>query len=223
MDKKQAKTKLINQYSKLCKEAKEKGVSNGVVQNIFLNRFKINDVEKEVDIKPKWMRKFFFKNDSRRYVFVVILVIGIISSISVYNKDSITAFVDIQSWQCIVDNNALVSELTRPLVSCDFCSFLDSVPTEFLVSAEDFRGKYAYTSVPVLIKNATGNWTAMSNFSFQFFKILYTETEGALASVDEECQFFRYNTDFDNLTQVFNMSDARANLTEGEKTWYIGW
>lgn len=79
------------------------------------------------------------------------------------------------------------------------------------------------TAVPVLIKDATQNWTAMRNFSFDFFKNLYTTTKDALTVIEEECQFFPYKTEFDTLADVFNMSAKRANFTPGEKPWYVGW
>ncbi|XP_060572189.1 uncharacterized protein LOC132730319 [Ruditapes philippinarum] len=138
-------------------------------------------------------------------------------------QESVQEMFQIDSWRCMVENNAVVSEMTRPLVPCTFCSTLNSISVEYAISLNDFRTKYAYSSVPVLIKNATHNWSAMDIFSYQYLKDLYTDTEGALKSVDEECQFFHYNTDFENLTEVFNMSDARANFAEGEKPWYIGW
>lgn len=221
------KQMLIKQYSKLYKEAKGKGVPNGVIRNILTDSFKIETKceQKNRDDENNRNRKYFYiESYQRKYMFGMIFVIGIVNAaLFYYYMDSVTELVEIDSWRCIMDNNAFVSELTRPLAKCNFCNFLGSVPVEYLISADDFRLKFAYSSVPVLIKNATKKWSAMTNFSFQYFKTLYTETDGALASVDEECQFFRYNTDFDNLTEVFNMSYERANFTDGEKSWYIGW
>lgn len=223
---------LIKQYSKLYKDAKGKGVPNGVIRNILTNNFKNENSDRETkcelkirdDENNRKQKYFCSESYQRKYMFGMLFIFGIVNAaLLYYYMDSVTELVEIESWRCIMDNNAFVSELTRPLAKCNFCNFLGSVPTEYLISADDFRRKFAYSSVPVLIKNATKKWSAMKTFSFQYFKTLYTDTDGALASVDEECQFFRYNTDFDNLTEVFNMSLERANFTDGEKSWYIGW
>lgn len=125
--------------------------------------------------------------------------------------------------RCLFENGGFTMEVARPLTNCDCCRNLQQFPIERNISHEDFVKKYAYSAVPVLIKDATTNWTAMTNFSFDFFKNLYTKTKGALSSIEEECQFFPYKTEFETLEEVFNMSAKRANFTSGEKPWYIGW
>lgn len=41
------------------------------------------------------------------------------------------------------------------------------------MTKENFMQNYAYTGVPVLIKNGTGNWTALRIFGYKYFKTLY--------------------------------------------------
>lgn len=240
MDKTKAKNKLIKHYCNLCKNAKENGISIVAIRKVILNSSKKSDfiknsekkgniwnfekeskqtINKKINRKRKCSSKGLFWN---KYIFAVVFVIGLISASAVF-QDSIQEMFEIDTWRCIVENNAVISEMTRPIIACNFCSTLKSVSIEYAISLQNFSTKYAYTSVPVLIKNATYNWSAMEIFSYQYLKNLYTDIEGALSSVDEECQFFHYNTDFENLTEVFSMSDARANFTEGEKPWYIGW
>ena len=125
--------------------------------------------------------------------------------------------------RCVMDNNGFMIEVARPKTNCKMCQGLASVPIETEMTAETFAEKYAYTSVPVLIKDATHNWTAMRNFSYSFFQKLYKETDGALDKIEEDCQFFPYKTEFHTLADAFNMSDERADFKEGERPWYIGW
>ncbi|XP_045211643.2 uncharacterized protein LOC123563114 isoform X2 [Mercenaria mercenaria] len=201
-----AKVELVNKYRTLAKAARGKGVSLTDIRNVLIKPTR----------KKRWL--------SKRGAFSLVFIIGIISSVAAYYfKDAINETFEIESIRCLIENNELTIEMARPLIKCDICRNLDSVPVEYGISAQEFKQKYAYSTVPVLIKEATSNWSAMSKFSYKFFKDLYTEKEGALDSVDEQCQFFPYKTDFSTLNDVFNMSDARANFSEGEAPWYIGW
>ena len=97
------------------------------------------------------------------------------------------------------------------------------MPEEHNISAERFYELYSFTGRPVLVKGALRNWTAVDTFSFHYFQEIYFNTSGALETIDEECQFFPYQTDFFTLEDALSMSDARAAFEEGEPNWYIGW
>lgn len=209
MDKVKAKVDLVDKYRTLAKKAKEKGVKFTDVKHILLPTFQV-DYKKRRRIKV--------------CLFVTVFLVGVLSSVAAYFfKDALEDALDIGSFPCLIENNELTIEMARPLSTCDLCKNLDSVPVEHGISAKEFKRKFAYSSIPVLIKDATGDWLAMSTFSYDFLKKLYTEKEGAFNSVDQQCQFFPYKTDFSTLRDAFNMSDARANFSEGEAPWYIGW
>ncbi|ESP03764.1 hypothetical protein LOTGIDRAFT_109925 [Lottia gigantea] len=125
--------------------------------------------------------------------------------------------------RCIIDINPVITEMVRPLANCEPCRGLHSVPVERNISVEEFMKKYAFTGVPVLVKDATTNWTAMNEFSYHFFKDLYDSLEGSFQVNDEECQFFPYKTEFESLEEAFSMPEDRVNFKEGEKPWYFGW
>lgn len=82
---------------------------------------------------------------------------------------------------------------------------------------------YAYSSAPIILKNAVSHWPATSQLNYTFLKDLYLRTPGALESVQEDCQFLHFKSNFMNLNQVFEMSDDRAHMKPGEQPWYIGW
>lgn len=79
-----------------------------------------------------------------------------------------------------------------------------------------FFNRFAYTGRPVVIIDGATNWTAMEMFSFEFFKKLYQKQR-------VNCQFFPYQTEFNNLQELFNMSAERSLLKIGTEPWYVGW
>ena len=64
-----------------------------------------------------------------------------------------------------------------------------------------FVEKYAYSGKPLLVKNATNNWEAMTSFNFEFFRDLYEDLQSPVLDNEEEgCQFFAWNfKEFKNL------------------------
>lgn len=140
---------------------------------------------------------------------------------------------------CLVENNFVIGEISRPLFDCDVCRDLREAPIAIGISKAEFRDKYAYSSVPVLIKEATRDWTALDTFSFQYFKKIYRDADERRAeerkegnqqtadteegSADNECQFFGYKTEFTGLKEALNMAKERSEYLPGEEPWYFGW
>ncbi len=123
---------------------------------------------------------------------------------------------------CLVKNGALVSEIARPLKDCSTCQGLTQVPVVESISEEYFLDQYAFSAIPLLVKGAAKNWSALNTYNFKYFKRLYTNKED-LDMVAEKCQFFSYNTEFNTLEEALNMTDERANLMADEQSWYFGW
>jgi len=119
--------------------------------------------------------------------------------------------------RCIVGTNSLTQELSRPTFQCDMCKDIDQVPTidGNLLTKDLFLSKYAYTGVPLLVKNGA--------ISFDYLKDLYQLTDGALEAVAENCQFFPYKTSFLSLEEVFEMPKEQSKLEPGQPEWYVGW
>lgn len=154
----------------------------------------------------------------------VVLVILLAIVISIYNGVSIFEVIiaHLLGTRCILPNNYFVWEATRPISDCQFCLNVSRPIILANVSREEFA-PYAYTSKPVIIKNAVKHWRASSQFNFNFLKELYDNTEGAYQSVEEDCQFLHFHSDFTTLRDVFSMTEARAKFLPGEKPWYVGW
>lgn len=122
--------------------------------------------------------------------------------------------------RCLVGNNALLQEVARPIVDCSMCENLTSVSMETNISKQTFLRDYAYSSRPVVVRDATVGWAAMHTFNYTFFRQLYLTTPGALRSVEEECQFLPFNVDTSSLADVFRRFDEENYPKEGN---YFGW
>lgn len=207
--------KLYDKFKSLRQDAAKHGINT----DIFGAISKGLEVEIVTHSTTKWDKKWIV-GLSAVVVLALSVVMGVLAR--VYEMDQEINHVLYES-RCLVENNGFLIEVARPPVSCSMCKDLKSVPIEYNISTEEFVAKYAYSSIPVLIKDATSSWSAMTKFNFHYFKNLYTKVKGAFEVIEEECQFFPYSTEFQTLKDVFNMSDARANFTPGEKPWYIGW
>ena len=146
---------------------------------------------------------------------------------------------------CVVSTSQHWQMLAHPVHNCDsICRGMQGIPRPENLTPEEFLSQYAYSGRPVLIRDATSQWTALNSFSFQYFKRLFQphaerwlewdtapskeeaqrlvpNTEDA-ADLDA-CQFFPYRTTFQNLAEFFNISEARSELDPSEESYYVGW
>lgn len=127
-----------------------------------------------------------------------------------------------QGVRCVIPNNYFIWEATRPISDCQFCLNVTEAIVLKNVTREQFA-PYAYSSQPIVIKEAFLHWPAMKYFDFKFFKELYESVEDSYRSVDEECQFLHFQSNFISLRDVFAMSEERIQRKAGEKSWYVGW
>ncbi|XP_012261608.2 uncharacterized protein LOC105689271 [Athalia rosae] len=118
--------------------------------------------------------------------------------------------------KCLVDIPSAVHQIFRPPEDCSMCLDIQQVDKVSKIDPAHFEVRYAYSGRPVVITDATTNWTAPKVFSYSFFKSLYDGQKG-------NCQFFPYKTGFKNLQEVFNMSTSRALQQSGTAPWYVGW
>lgn len=124
--------------------------------------------------------------------------------------------------RCILRNNYIVWEATRPLSNCEFCHDIVAPIVLKNITKDEFS-LYAYTSKPVVIKEASLNWPARQLFDLNFFKNLYLSINDSYRSVDDECQFLHFKSNFISIKDVFNMTQSRIKNAQGETSWYVGW
>ena len=154
--------------------------------------------------------------------------------------------------ECVVTNPVPLRAMTLPPANCfSLCQGLEQLPVVENLTSDEFLTQYAYTGRPVLVRAATVNWTAKDHFSFDFFKRVFEphaerlerwrnsgnldwdseskqdDTDPPISDEDskdlDHCQFFPYKTEFENLWQFLNMSEARSRLDPSEKSYYVGW
>ncbi|XP_066603810.1 uncharacterized protein [Prorops nasuta] len=124
--------------------------------------------------------------------------------------------------KCFVPNNYFVWEFTRPVSNCDYCRTVESALILSNLTKDTFK-PYAYSSKPIIIKNAANHWEASKIFNLKYFHNLYENINGAYESIEEECQFLHFKSNFTSLKDVFAMTDDRANNKDGKHPWYVGW
>ncbi|XP_064122537.1 uncharacterized protein LOC135226756 [Macrobrachium nipponense] len=158
---------------------------------------------------------------------VVAVILGLILQYELHTQHGFTRVwlrwenIDLHVEQCTIDMPPAVQDLFRPPVDCGMCRDVTHVEKIHSVSPAFFEERYAYSGRPVVVTDGQQNWSARNTFSFAFFKSIYSEDSPVLENFERTCQFFPYQTEFRNLRQVFNMSEARANM-HGDP-WYIGW
>ena len=57
----------------------------------------------------------------------------------------------------------------RPVENCDFCQNVVLVERVSQISPQVFAEKYAYSAKPVIVEDATQNWTALEVSNWQLF------------------------------------------------------
>ena len=237
------KDQLVRELIRLKRKSCRSGLKSGDIHQVFLNSCtgfhnsgstQSNNNTSGIDrastgngsVKSTNSRKTR-RTWKRRLLASVITLVPVVIGIlylchtSEYSWDDFVE--DVRLAPCIIENNFFIMEMARPLAPCSMCKNLTEVPHYHLIDREVFLAKHAYTGRPVVISGATVNWTAMQTFSFNFFRDLYHRYPGSFDKLEDECQFFPYNTDFESLEEVFNMTDNQASMKEGEPTWYIGW
>lgn len=117
---------------------------------------------------------------SRKYHFLVIL--GVISFALLWNHRLLN------NDQCLIEMPQQFAPAFRPTETCSFCQNVSQVERVSNISPDEFERDFAYSARPVIVTDATLNWTATGVFDYWYFKEVY-ET----AYDDSErtnCQFF---------------------------------
>ncbi|XP_018564566.1 uncharacterized protein LOC108905963 isoform X2 [Anoplophora glabripennis] len=152
------------------------------------------------------------------FLFVILILIYIL-----YQSNVLHILLDyFLGIRCIIRNNYFVWEAVRPSANCSFCINV-SAPIVLLNATKSEFSSHAFTSKPVLIKQAFLHWPARHTFSLKYFEELYNSVEDAFKSVDDECQFLHFKSNFISLRDVFSMTKERMENNPKEKSWYVGW
>lgn len=172
-------------------------------------------VSKE-DLQEAYRKSRDIQRDSNRvnmwYTFGIMAFVMLLTPL-VYN-----ILIFLLGVKCFLPNNHLVWEATRPISDCGFCRGVEGPLVLKNMTSEEFA-QYAYSSLPIVIKNAVDHWPAYRLLSLKLLKEIYERHPGSL---DEDCHFLNFHSDLKCIRDVFNMPPERANLSIGS-TWYVGW
>lgn len=93
--------------------------------------------------------------------------------------------------ECLISLPDPLSHAFRPPEDCGFCRNITQADRVSNVSPKEFEDNYAYNAKPVVITDATINWTALDVFDFWYFKDVYDSS--LYDSEQMNCQFFPVN------------------------------
>lgn len=122
---------------------------------------------------------------------------------------------------CLVGTGPVGEIVMYPKTDCGFCKELVEAPRVSNLSKEQFIKDFISNNIPIVVTDATENWSARELFTYEFFRGLYMDNPESLDSDNDQGQFFQYSSDLHQLADVFDLPADRVEL-EGKK-WYIGW
>ncbi|XP_053666452.1 uncharacterized protein LOC128715572 [Anopheles marshallii] len=177
-----------------------------------------------------WVRQRL-ANRGKAVPLVVVLVLALLCTATLCTVRNQTA-VGVRRWpllatlfaneDCILTMPAQLQKAFRPPEGCGFCRAVHrTVPRLSNVSPAEFAREYAYRGGPVIVTDATANWTAVERFDYWFFKRVY-ETHGSGPKA-ERCQFFPYKTGLRDIREALSLPAARVRYDPGTEPWYFGW
>ncbi|XP_017015576.2 uncharacterized protein [Drosophila takahashii] len=166
------------------------------------------------DALPKICKGFLFSAKMIKWIKIVFLSILILFCVKFYYEE-------MQGKNCTLSLPRPLRYALRPPESCDFCANIKSVPRLENVSPQEFEKNFAYSAAPVIVSDATKNWTAISLFNYWYFRDVYARAKQKQHI--RECQFLPYKTGFFDIYEALDMPDDRVELRPGEQPWYFGW
>ncbi|XP_045765636.1 uncharacterized protein LOC123867583 [Maniola jurtina] len=177
------------------------------IESLKLNNYFISRLDTS-SCKRNWN---FLKVANVKHVLVVIIAVLVIGCWWIYSESLITG--------CFLKLPYESKSLFRAPEDCSMCVGVSDVTRLSNISAEEFEDRYAYTTQPVIVTDATTDWKAMEQFNFQFFANFYRNNK--MGRRINECFYFSYKSGLRSLDEVFRMDEQRANLS-GDP-WYVGW
>ncbi|XP_023298815.2 bifunctional arginine demethylase and lysyl-hydroxylase psr-1 [Lucilia cuprina] len=182
---------------------------------------------KKVDIKKLQIIKSFLSEYKKpvtrkeKYCKVVIVFCLLAYALHYY-------FSDLTSRRCSLIMPQMLRYSFRPPESCNFCQNVDHIARVSAITPQEFAQKYAYTATPVIIEDATRNWTALEKFNYWYFRDIYNNAKRKQKILD--CQFLPYKTGFHDIFEALDMSKERVDYFNSssadghqQKPWYFGW
>lgn len=119
---------------------------------------------------------------------------------------------------CTIDMPQQLVRVFRPPEDCSMCRGLRRIDRVSNLSPIGFQETYSDYGRPVVVTDATRNWTAQHVFSFRFLKSLYQDQ--LLEHNTQGCQLHSTDSAFSSLGDIFNDSHTQKR---NARPWHIGW
>ncbi|XP_016970595.1 uncharacterized protein LOC108038328 [Drosophila rhopaloa] len=166
------------------------------------------------DLLPDFCYKSQSSKKIVKWIKIVLLIIFILFGVKYYYEE-------MQGKNCALSVPRPLRYALRPPESCDFCANIVKVPRLENINPQEFEKNFAYSAAPVIVSDATKNWTAVSLFNYWYFRDVYGKANHKQHIRD--CQFLPYKTGFLDIYDALDMPENRVELKPGEKPWYFGW
>ncbi|XP_017047188.1 bifunctional arginine demethylase and lysyl-hydroxylase psr-1 isoform X2 [Drosophila ficusphila] len=166
------------------------------------------------NLLPNSCKGFQCSKKLAKRIKLVLVTIVIILGVKYYYEE-------MQGKKCALSLPPPLRYAFRPPESCDFCANIKNVPRLQNINPQEFEKKFAYNAAPVIISDATKNWTAVSLFNYWYFRDVYGKAKQKQQI--KECQFLPYKTGFFDIYDALDMEEDRVELKPGEQPWYFGW
>ncbi|KAH0554393.1 uncharacterized protein LOC123263394 [Cotesia glomerata] len=200
-----------------------KKIFTAVTKEFLCQGIEIKNLKEVVRLKnDKTYNKLTILHLSIYKKCILTILLSFIISIFFYNLSLNFSIHFVFEKRCFIPNNYFVWEFTRPVSNCDYCRGVINALIMNNLTREEFA-PYAYSSKPMIIKNAARTWKASKMFNLNFFNNLYESIDGAYESIEDECQFLHFKSNFSLLKQVLTMSKQQASNYLNKNPWYVGW
>ncbi|KAM8702925.1 hypothetical protein ACLKA7_005294 [Drosophila subpalustris] len=111
---------------------------------------------------------------------------------------------ELQGQRCALSVSRALSYVFRPPERCDFCSNIKSIPHLSDLSPAKFEADFAYSGVPIIVRDAMQNWTATT----EGFQDIYEALDMPQARVMGEAPWY------------FGWSNCHTEVTEEFRKHY---
>jgi len=116
-------------------------------------------------------------------------------------------------------------DFCRLPADCSVCKDVTQIDDIHInrITMQQFAEGYAYSSRPLVVRNASLHWRAIKELNYHWLKDIYLSDSEILEYQHEDCWFNRYQTrEFRNLAAVFRLPEYRVSMAAGQG-WYVGW
>lgn len=170
-------------------------MSTGTCQELEAILTKANRWNIDIQTLPAIKNRPQLQLSYKKYISCII--VGMLFTMAIWNYRLFN------SDGCLIEMPQQIAMAFRPTENCDFCRNVTEVQRVSNILPTEFEDRFAYNAVPVIVTDATVNWSALDVFDYWYFQRVY-ET----AYDDSErtnCQFFpvRWNFSFASFEMEF--------------------